>query len=307
MFVNSDSGEGYISVDGNEGDRKNLTLWQNGDEVIKNVAANCNNTIVVIHSGGAVLVDEWQNHPNVTAILWAGLPGQESGNSIVDVLYGKVSVGAKTPFTWGKTRKAYGAPLLVEPNNGQDSPQVDFTEGIFIDYRRFDKYNLTPTYEFGYGLSYTTFGYSNIHVQSLPAPPYTPASGKTGPAPSYGRPGNASDYLYPDDVNKVPLFLYPWLNHTDLEKSSGDPSYGLQASGYLPAGVSDGSPQPIHPAGGAPGGNPRLYDPLFRVSATITNTGDVVGDEVPQLVSSCPHAQRRPSWLGKEDSCEAGC
>uniref|UniRef100_UPI003CC92269 beta-glucosidase n=1 Tax=Thermoascus aurantiacus TaxID=5087 RepID=UPI003CC92269 len=287
VFVNADSGEGYICVDGNEGDRKNLTLWKGGEEVIKTVAANCNNTIVVMHTVGPVLIDEWYDNPNVTAIVWAGLPGQESGNSLVDVLYGRVSPGGKTPFTWGKTRESYGAPLLTKPNNGKGAPQDDFTEGVFIDYRRFDKYNETPIYEFGFGLSYTTFEYSDIYVQPLNARPYTPASGSTKAAPTFGNIStDYADYLYPEDIHKVPLYIYPWLNTTDPKKSSGDPDYGMKAEDYIPSGATDGSPQPILPAGGAPGGNPGLYDEMYRVSAIITNTGNVVGDEVPQLYVS---------------------
>jgi beta-glucosidase-like glycosyl hydrolase len=59
VFVNADSGEGYIDVDGNEGDRNNLTLWNSGDALIQNVSALCNNTIVVIHSTGPTLVTDW--------------------------------------------------------------------------------------------------------------------------------------------------------------------------------------------------------------------------------------------------------
>lgn len=284
VFVNADSGEGFLSVEGNEGDRNNITLWKNGEEVIKTATANCNNTVVVIHSVGPVLITDWYDNPNITAILWAGLPGQESGNSLVDVLYGHVSPGGKTPFTWGKTREAYGNPLVVKPNNGNGAPQDDFNEGVFIDYRRFDKYNETPIYEFGFGLSYTTFKYSRLQLQALHPPKYAPATGKTGPAPSIGTTGNVSDNLYPSGVRKVEKFLYPWLNSTDLRKSSADPDYGMNASEYIPAGATDGSPQRILPAGGAAGGNPGLYDELFRVSVTVTNTGTVAGEEVPQLV-----------------------
>jgi len=72
VFANADAGEGYITVDGNEGDRNNLTLWQNGDNLIMEVAAQCNNTVVVLHTVGPVLVDAWYNNPNITAIVWAG-------------------------------------------------------------------------------------------------------------------------------------------------------------------------------------------------------------------------------------------
>ena len=104
VFVNSNSGDGYLSFDGNYGDGNNLTLWGNGDEPIPRVASSCNNTIVVMHSGGPVLVDAWYDHPSVTAIIWAGMPGQESGNSLVDVLYDKAPPSSKLPFTIGAAR-----------------------------------------------------------------------------------------------------------------------------------------------------------------------------------------------------------
>lgn len=66
VFVNANSGEGFVSVDGNVGDRNNLTLWHDGDSLIKKVSSLCNNTIVVIHSTGPVLVDEWYANPNST-------------------------------------------------------------------------------------------------------------------------------------------------------------------------------------------------------------------------------------------------
>jgi beta-glucosidase len=74
------------------------------------------------------------------------------------------------------------------------------------------------------------------------------------------------------------------LNSSDLASASGDLNYG--STDFIPDGAHDGSAQPIPKAGGAPGGNPSLYDVLFRVYATIKNTGSVVGDEVPQLYLS---------------------
>ena len=129
VFVKADAGEGYIVVDGNQGDRNNLTLWANGETVIKNVAAWCNNTIVTIHSPGPVLVEEWINHENITAVLYAGLPGQESGNAIVDVLYGRINPAGRLPFTIAKERKDYGVELMYDANNLQ-APQQEFTNGM---------------------------------------------------------------------------------------------------------------------------------------------------------------------------------
>jgi beta-glucosidase len=287
VFVNSDSGENFISVDGNEGDRNNLTLWKDGDALIRNVTSENNNTIVIIHSGGPALVGDWYENPNVTAILWAGMPGQESGNSIADILYGRVNPGGKSPFTWGKKRTDYSTDVLYTPNNGINAPQIDFTEGVFIDYRGFDRENITPVYEFGFGLSYTTFAYSDLQVKSLRTDPYKPTTGFTSPAPEaedYSK--KWSDYLFPKGILRIPLFLYPWLNTTDPARASADPNYGMDADEYLPPGATSGEAQPLHPAGGAPGGNPGLYDEVAIVTANITNTGTVKGDEVPQLVST---------------------
>ncbi|KAJ5748334.1 uncharacterized protein N7511_010030 [Penicillium nucicola] len=286
VFVNSDSGEGYINVDGNEGDRKNMTLWKNGEEVIKTATENCNNTIVVIHSTAAVLISDWYDNENITAIVWAGLPGQESGRSLVDVLYGRINPGGKTPFTWGKTRKDYGAEILTVPNNGDGAPQDSFDEGVFIDYRRFDKDNTEPIYEFGYGLSYTNFEFSDLKVTPLIPTQYVPTIGKTKKAPVLGKTEKASDNLYPEGLHRVTQYLYPWLNSTDLRASSGDPDYGMDSKDYLPEGVADGSPQELLPSSGQDGGNPGLFEDLFQVTATITNTGTVTGDEVPQLYVS---------------------
>ncbi|ORY12520.1 beta-glucosidase [Clohesyomyces aquaticus] len=287
VFVDADSGEGYITVDGNAGDRNNLTLWQDGNTLIQNVTALCNNTIVVIHSVGPVLVDAWYNNPNVTAILWAGLPGQESGNAIADVLYGRVNPGGKLPFTIGRQQSDYGVDLIYEPTNGHDSPQDNFAEGNFIDYRYFDQKNITPIYEFGYGLSYTSFSYSNINVEKIAAGPYTPTTGTTKAAPVLGNfSTNTADYQWPANLTYVNTYIYPYLNSTDLREASMDPDYGMDNSEYLPEGVSDGSPQPKIPAGGGPGGNPALYDVLYHVTATVSNNGTVAGEEVAQLYLS---------------------
>lgn len=285
VFVNADSGEGYITVDGNMGDRNNLTLWQDGDALIQNVTANCNNTIVVIHSVGPVLVNSFYDSENVTAILWAGLPGQESGNAIADILYGRVNPGGKLPFTIGSDAAEYGPDLIYEPTNGHGSPQDNFEEGVFIDYRAFDKQNITPIYEFGFGLTYTTFEYSNIKVAKVSAGPYTPFTGQSTAAPTLGNfSTNPADYQWPANLTRPDTYIYPYLNSTSLSEASQDPEYGLNYT--WPAGSMDGSPQPRIPAGGAPGGNPQLWDVVYTVEATITNNGTLAGDEVVQAYLS---------------------
>ena len=286
VFVNADSGEGYIDWDGNIGDRNNLTFWDNGDVLVTSVSALCNNTILVIHSTGPVLVGAYKTNPNITAILWAGIPGEQSGNSIADVLYGRVNPTAKLPFTLAETREDYGTDILYIPNEGTGAPQVNFTEGNFIDYRALDRAGTTPVYEFGFGLSYTTFSYSNLRVTTVrDRGGYTPTTGFTGAAPTFGTfSKDPADYLFPPNITRIPYYIYPYLNDTDLATASNTTGFGH--GGIVDPGSLDGSPQPLLPAGGPSGGNPELYDVLYQVTATIGNTGSVGGAEVVQMYVS---------------------
>jgi len=164
FFSVANSGEGYIDVDGNTGDRNNLTLWRNGDALIEAVASVNENTIVVIHSVGPVLMP-WIDNPNVKAVIWAGLPGQESGNSLTDVLFGYVNPSGKLAFTIAEQRSDYPADVLYSSNDLH--PPINYFERLNIDYRWFDHKNINPTFEFGFGLSYTTFAYTDLVIQSV--------------------------------------------------------------------------------------------------------------------------------------------
>ncbi|ORX77163.1 beta-glucosidase [Anaeromyces robustus] len=163
VFVQADSGEEYITVEGNKGDRLNLDLWHNGNELVEAVAAANENTIVVIHAPGPV------NLPfkdDVKGIIMAGMPGQETGNAIADVLFGDVNPSGHLPYTWAP-REDYPTDVKYDgtlPGGGEQKTQYDYDEGLFIGYRWFDKQNIEPTYPFGHGLSYTTFDYSELNA-----------------------------------------------------------------------------------------------------------------------------------------------
>jgi len=186
-----------------------------------------------------------------------------------------------------RNREDYGTDVIYEPNNGQfNAPQDTFSEGVFIDYRYLDAKGIDPIYEFGFGLSYTTFEYSNLVITPASPAPYAPSSGQTGPAPVLGNAStDPSLYLFPNDTitYRPYLYIYPYLNSTDPSTAADTVGYGLPTDQYVPAGATDGSPQPILPAGGGPGGNPGLYAVVATVTATITNTGSLEGDEVVQL------------------------
>lgn len=144
VVITADSGEGYITVERVAGDRNDLDPWHNGNQLVQAVAAVNKNTIVVVHSVGPIILETILNTDGVKAVVWAGLPGQENGNALVDVLWGAVSPSGKLPYTIAKTPADYGTSVV----RGNDA----FPEGLYIDYRRFDKRNIEPRFEFGFGL-----------------------------------------------------------------------------------------------------------------------------------------------------------
>ncbi|KAJ3345069.1 hypothetical protein HDU91_007475 [Kappamyces sp. JEL0680] len=168
VFVNSNSGEDYITVEGNEGDRNNLTLWNNGNALIEQAAKTNKKVVVVIHAPGQVEMP-WIKNPNVVAVVHALFPGQESGNSIADVLFGDVNPSARLPFTINEKASDYGTSVLMDGTvpPGFKVPQVEYKEGLLVDYRWNDQKNIAPLFEFGFGLSYTSFDYSHF-VKSAP-------------------------------------------------------------------------------------------------------------------------------------------
>ncbi|KAJ5727691.1 beta-glucosidase M [Penicillium malachiteum] len=157
VLINAYATEGY--------DREALSDTHS-DAIVTNVADNCANTIVVIHNAGIRTVESWVDHANVTGIIYAHLPGQDTGRALVEILYGDSNPSGRLPYTVAKNESDYGS--LLEPAEPEGIyeyfPQSDFSEGVYIDYRYFDKHDIEPQYAFGYGLSYTDFSYSNLKV-----------------------------------------------------------------------------------------------------------------------------------------------
>ncbi|KAF8417207.1 glycoside hydrolase superfamily [Tirmania nivea] len=294
VFVTSDSGEGYVSSEGNLGDRNDLKLWHDGDTVILSVADNCENTVVVIHSVGPVLMEAWADHPNVTAILMANLPGQESGSSLVDVLYGNVNPSGHLPYTIGKSLADYGAHAEIMWDPNWEVPQHDFTEGIYTDYKWFDKHNITPRYEFGYGMSYTSFNFSQLEIttlwngelaEGLPSP--TGLDVKNAEIKNSTLP-KEKDLQFPKGWKRVSYFVYPYLPSptTKPEKTTPMPTPYPYPPGYTNSSRNLTSTHSS--SGGYQGGNPALWDPIFRVELLVTNTGKVAGKVAAQLYLTFP-------------------
>ncbi|KAF8069314.1 glycoside hydrolase family 3 protein [Lyophyllum atratum] len=162
VFVNAMSGElgAYDTVVGNQGDRNDLDLWWKGGSLVEEVAAVCNNTIAIIHSVGPIHLG-WNIHPNITGIIYAGAPGEQTGPSIVDVLYGKYNPSGRLPFGIADNESDYGTTIIY---NSLGFPEIPYTEKLLLDYRYMDSKNITPRFEFGFGLSYTTFNYSSLSI-----------------------------------------------------------------------------------------------------------------------------------------------
>lgn len=266
------------------GDRNDLNLQKNADQLIQNVAKDCGkgkgDVVVVIHAVGPVIMESFIDLPNVKAVLLANLPGQESGNSLVDILFGDVNPSGRLPYTIAKNEDDYGPgskiKYLPTPSEGL-SPQQNFSEGLYIDYRQFDKKDIAPRFEFGFGLSYTTFHLSSLlisrHGMKSPLPAPRPSNTIEPPTYSTALP-DPKEALFPKDFHKIEKYIYPYLESIDDVSKSEAPSAE--------------SSSPPSEAGGGPGGNPDLYTSLVSVSATVTNIGPVDGDTVVQLYVSLP-------------------
>ncbi len=148
VFVGTDQSTGR-----EESDRFSITLPGNQNELIKAVAAVNPNTIVVIQGMGMVEVEQFKNNPNVAGIIFTGYNGQAQGTAIAKILFGEVNPGGKTSLTWYKS-----------VNDLPDFNDYTLRGKSGKNGRTYMYFNKDVSYEFGYGLSYTTFEYSNFSI-----------------------------------------------------------------------------------------------------------------------------------------------
>jgi beta-glucosidase len=144
--------EGYDRVGG-------LTLPGNQDELIRAVAAVNPNIIVVLNTGTPVAAEAWLG--KVPVLLEAFFPGQEGGNAIAEILFGKHNPSAKLPFSFISGEDQSPA-YKYYMDKSLDAP---YQEGVFTGYRYLEKNKILPVFPFGFGLSYTTFAYSDLQVK----------------------------------------------------------------------------------------------------------------------------------------------
>jgi beta-glucosidase len=140
-------------------DRPSLNLPSAQDELISEVAKANPNTVVVINAGAPVAMP-WLS--SVAGVLDAWYPGQTSGAALASVLFGQTNPGGHLPVTFPSSLSQVPASTTAQfPGNGTT---VQYSEGIDIGYRWYDTKDITPMFPFGFGLSYTTFGFSHLSV-----------------------------------------------------------------------------------------------------------------------------------------------
>lgn len=140
-------------------DRSHMGMPNCQNELIKRVAAVQPNTIVVLHNGSPVEMP-WADQ--VKGIVEAYLGGQAVGAAVVDILFGKVNPSAKLPETF-PYKLEDNPSYLYYPGEGD---KVEYREGVFVGYRYYDAKKMDVRFPFGYGLSYTTFAYSNLKLSA---------------------------------------------------------------------------------------------------------------------------------------------
>jgi beta-glucosidase len=148
-----------------EGFDRRFQLPGGQDELIRQISAVNKNTIVVITAGGNVDMTQWID--KVPAVLDAWYPGQEGGTALAQIVFGDYSPSGKLPVSF--ERRWEDNPVFHSYYPAMGESRVQYSEGVFVGYRHYDRSETKPLFPFGFGLSYTSFAYSNLSV--------TPASG----------------------------------------------------------------------------------------------------------------------------------
>jgi beta-glucosidase len=141
-------------------DRPHLRLPNGQETLIREVASANPRTVVVLMTGGPVETASWKGE--AAAVIQAWYAGQEQGNALAAVLFGDAAPSGKLP--WTLPAAGDRTPITtVEQYPGVDGV-VTYSEGVFVGYRGYDELEIEPAFPFGHGLSYTSFGYSDLQV-----------------------------------------------------------------------------------------------------------------------------------------------
>lgn len=145
-------------------DRPSLALPGNQDALVEAVAAANKNTIVVLQTGGPVLMP-WL--AQVAAVVEAWYPGQPAGDAIAAVLFGDVNPAGRLPQTFPSSDTSVPAGTPLQWPGADGAQDAAFSEGILVGYRWYDSLHVGPLFPFGFGLSYTRFAYSKLRLRRV--------------------------------------------------------------------------------------------------------------------------------------------
>jgi beta-glucosidase len=148
-----------------EGADRTFSLPTGQDELIQEMATANRKTVVVVTSGGGTDMSGWVER--VPAVVQAWFPGQEGGTALAEILLGDVNPSGRLPVTFERRWEDNPVRASYYPAAG-GTKRVEYSEGVFVGYRGYEKRNVRPLFPFGHGLSYTTFKYDNLKITPVP-------------------------------------------------------------------------------------------------------------------------------------------
>jgi len=151
---------GFNSNSEQEGYDRTFELPAGQDSIITAVAKANPNTIVIVNAGGNVSMVSWID--KVKGLIHAFYPGQEGGTALAEILFGITNPSGKLPVSFEK--KWADNPTFNNYYENNGTRRVKYNEGIFVGYRYYDTQKVEPMFPFGFGLSYTSFTYSNLAI-----------------------------------------------------------------------------------------------------------------------------------------------
>ena len=150
---------GFNNETEGEGMDRSFEMPDEQDKLIEDIAGVNKNCIVVINAGGNIQMN-WLD--KIAGLLYAWYPGQEGNTAVAEIIFGKINPSGKLPVSFEKQWK--DNPVFNSYYDDDNDLGVDFKEGVFLGYRHYDKCMVKPLFPFGFGLSYSSFNYSNIKV-----------------------------------------------------------------------------------------------------------------------------------------------
>ncbi len=244
IFAKATSGEEYSVVENTIGDRLDLDLWHGANELIEKIVEINKNVIVVINAPSVVNLP-WLN--KVRAVLFSGFPGAEAGHAIADILFGVINPSGHLPYTWAEldqyctkinflsnltiideeTRKTWkdeyryegiDSAGLKDDRENYDMEQYNYTEGLYVGQRWFNKYNKKYIFPFGYGLSYSSFDYSDLKL-SMSKEGLAAEFNVKNTSPNLGQAVPMMFLTFPDSIGDYPKHIFKGFEKIEINSN----------------------------------------------------------------------------------------